>query len=115
MATNWRAGSFSEARRTFRPIRPNPLMPIRIAMVELLRSEKKDAGWRTTGIERAILLRQQKVVKQSESSRATQIRLGMKVSGCSLLAACLGIPSAVESTICPLRALGSLGHIVSAL
>jgi len=48
-------------------------------MVDLLRSEKKDAGWRTTGIEGAIVLRQQKVVKQSESRRATQIHLRMKV------------------------------------
>ena len=84
-------------------------------MVDLLQPEKKDAGCKTTGIERAILLRQQKVVKQSESRRATQFRLRIMVSGCPLLAACLGIPSAVESTICPFRALCSPGHIVSAL
>src|SRR5437867_8556984 len=33
MATNSRAGSPSDARSTLRPMRPNPLMPMRIAMV----------------------------------------------------------------------------------
>jgi hypothetical protein len=38
-------------------------MPTRIAMMDLVPSEKKDAGCTTTGIRRLILLRHQKVVK----------------------------------------------------